>query len=327
MFARCSAVPLKAVVLLAVILTACSSPTPTTPTAPIPPLVTVTGLTIGGVPTAFSYGQSIQLTAMVALPGGTQKETQDAVWESSDKAVATVSSTGLLRVTGFGDADVTATFRSVQASAHVTLPKPPAPSIRLVVKIDGHGSEYAINGVTDVSFDLSGSTGYGIRYDLDFGDGSNAATPTTTHTTHVYASTSYYQKQTVRATVTDVLGRTDTATQTLEVLSIVTGGAFDYWSAERSRSQSRSFRILAQDGRNVAGEYWSIPEFTTTSFTGTLTAGNDIHLVLKGGTVTIDGSMSLIHFAVSKAYPHILSVVRGGPDDGLRLDFIVHSDY
>ena len=81
------------------------------------------------MPSSFSNGLSVQLKAVLTLSNGTQKETLEvaAAWQSSDKSVASVSNTGLLVVTGFGDADVTATFQNQRASAHVTLPKPPPP--------------------------------------------------------------------------------------------------------------------------------------------------------------------------------------------------------
>jgi Big-like domain-containing protein len=121
------AIWLTLTLLTAITLAACAKPFPT---APAPPAQTlqVTGLTISGVPASFSYGQSVQLMAIATLSNGTQKETLEvaAVWQSSDKSVATVSDTGLLVVTGFrgGDADVTATFQNQQASVRVALPPP-----------------------------------------------------------------------------------------------------------------------------------------------------------------------------------------------------------
>src|SRR5213594_684398 len=103
-------IPPALTLLAAITLAACAKPTPTAPAAPAQTLPAVTGLTISGVPASFSYRQSVQLKAIATLSNGTQKETLEvaAVWQSSDKSVATVSDTGLLVVTGFGDADVTA---------------------------------------------------------------------------------------------------------------------------------------------------------------------------------------------------------------------------
>jgi hypothetical protein len=111
-------------VLVAVTLTACSAPTPTVPTASIAPLPTVVKITIAGLPTSVTYQESVQLTAMVTLADGAQKQTLDVAWQSSDPTVATVSRTGLLTLVGFGDADVTATFENLRASAHVAVSRP-----------------------------------------------------------------------------------------------------------------------------------------------------------------------------------------------------------
>lgn len=97
----------------------------------------VTKVTIAGLPESVAYRQSVQLTAVVTLEDGAQKQTPDAAWQSSDPTVATVSSTGLLNIVGFGDADVTATFQGLRAIAHIALAKPPAPSIRLAVTLNG----------------------------------------------------------------------------------------------------------------------------------------------------------------------------------------------
>ena len=111
-------------VLLAVTLTACSTPTPTVPTASIAPLPTVVKITIAGLPASVTYQQSVQLTAMVTFADGAQKQTLAGAWQSSDPTVASVSPTGLLTLVGFGDADVTVTFENLRASAHVAVSKP-----------------------------------------------------------------------------------------------------------------------------------------------------------------------------------------------------------
>lgn len=80
------------------------SPTPAAPTSAVP-----SSLTIVGVPTTPSIGQSAQLTARATLADGTSKVVTDGVaWQSSNAAVAAVSTTGLLTVAGSGDADINA---------------------------------------------------------------------------------------------------------------------------------------------------------------------------------------------------------------------------
>jgi hypothetical protein len=74
------------------------------------------------MPTTLAVGQSVQLIAMVVLPDGTRKQTTNAVWASMDTSVATISSTGLLTVVGFGGTDVRATAYQQAATAHLRVP-------------------------------------------------------------------------------------------------------------------------------------------------------------------------------------------------------------
>src|SRR5947207_11185661 len=173
------AIRLTLTLLTALTLSACARPAPTAP-APSAQTLPVSGLTISGVPASFTYGLSVQLKAIATLSDGTQKGTLEvaAVWQSSDKSVASVSDTGLLVVTEFGgDADVTATFQNQQASVHVAVPKPSAlpPVARLDVTIDSRGSNRALVGASEVTFDMSGSAGSGLHYAMDFGDGASSS--------------------------------------------------------------------------------------------------------------------------------------------------------
>jgi hypothetical protein len=109
-------------------VTACDhSPVPT-PAAPAPVSPAVASVTIDGVPASLTVGQSVQLTASVTLSDGTRSDaTTQVAWQSSDVAVATVSSAGLLAIAAPGDADVTATLQAVQGRAHLSVPRPPIP--------------------------------------------------------------------------------------------------------------------------------------------------------------------------------------------------------
>jgi hypothetical protein len=90
---------------------ACSS----SPTAPSTSSITVTG----SVP---AVGQTSQLTAKAILSNGTlQDVTTQAMWSSSNTAVATVTSSGLLKVLQVGAADITATYQSVSGRLSVSL--------------------------------------------------------------------------------------------------------------------------------------------------------------------------------------------------------------
>jgi hypothetical protein len=318
-------IPRTLTLLTAIALTACASPSPTIPSPATPPLATVSALTIGGLPAFFSLGQSAQLTANVTLENGARKQTLDATWHSSDTAVAAVSTGGLLTVTGFGEADITATLQNVHATARAMVPVQPPPVARLLVTIDRYGSSSALFDASEITFDMSGSTGFGLRHEIAFGDGSSASDAPTAK--HIYAMTPnspYFAKYTVRATVTDVFGRTDTVTQTVSVISLAAFCCSDSWNnppVTRGVSPPPGVRrqivICCQDGRNVRGSFWltGSSTLTVTPLTGTLGVGGEIHLVLDDGSITLDGPVIL------KDPWHMSLKVRGGPEDGRTLDF------
>jgi hypothetical protein len=60
----------------------------------------------------------------------------------------------------------------------------PPPVARLSITIDSHGSSVAIFYASEITFDMSGSTGVGLHYELAFGDGSSSSGASTA--THIY---------------------------------------------------------------------------------------------------------------------------------------------
>jgi hypothetical protein len=190
----------------------------------------------------------------VTLQSGIEKQTLDATWQSSDLNAAIVSETGLLEVTGFGEVNISATLQEVTATSHISLPLPPAPVARLDVTIDSHGSPVAIADATEVAFDMSKSTGFRLRYDLQFGDGVSSSEATVRH---IYGATGRFL---VRATVTDAVGRTDTISHTVSAAFFVDAAQPYGWSVSVPKGQLINPRLYLQfdrppDGRNVSGMY------------------------------------------------------------------------
>jgi Carboxypeptidase regulatory-like domain/Bacterial Ig-like domain (group 2) len=103
-----------------------SGPGPTQPTVPTlfgPP----TSIQITGNLNLTSVGQQSQLTATATFANGqTRNVSRQAQWEVTNPAVATISSTGLLRMTALGETQVTATFRNVKSTAVTASAKQPA---------------------------------------------------------------------------------------------------------------------------------------------------------------------------------------------------------
>jgi len=115
--------PMFLLAALGAMFSACSH---SSPTAPSTSSITVTG-------TVPVVGQTSQLTAKATLSNGTiQDVTALSTWSSSNPAVATVTSGGLLRVTQLGAADITATYQgmsgklswSLQVTISGTVPPP-----------------------------------------------------------------------------------------------------------------------------------------------------------------------------------------------------------
>lgn len=107
----------------------------------------ISRLTIAAPGGQFHVGDAVQLSASATLSDNTSLDvTGTASWQTSASTVASVSTSGLLTVTGFGAADVSATYRGVRSVSQVTVPTPaptptpptPAPTV----------CTYALSGVS-----------------------------------------------------------------------------------------------------------------------------------------------------------------------------------
>ncbi|MEE2040177.1 Ig-like domain-containing protein [Nocardiopsis sp. CT-R113] len=66
-----------------------------------------------------------QLTATLTLTDGTAEPvTSTATWTSSDEAVATVSTAGLVTAVGPGECTVTASHSGLSGTSTITVPEP-----------------------------------------------------------------------------------------------------------------------------------------------------------------------------------------------------------
>ena len=90
------------------------------PAAPTPPAPTTSALQIratGDASGPLEAGQTRQLAATATQStGSTSDVTQQAAWQSSAPAVATVSSAGLVTAVGEGDVEISATFQNVRGA-------------------------------------------------------------------------------------------------------------------------------------------------------------------------------------------------------------------
>jgi hypothetical protein len=82
----------------------------------------VTAVTIGGLPSTPSVGQSVPLSATATLPDGTRLNATNQVnWQSSATGISTVSGSGLLTIVAAGEVDVSATLQGVRGTAHLSI--------------------------------------------------------------------------------------------------------------------------------------------------------------------------------------------------------------
>ena len=308
--------PLVFTILIA---TGCSSPAPTTPSAP-----TVTGLTISGLLGSLAIGQSVQLIAHVTLSDGTGKQALDAMWQSSDKTVATVSPTGLLSSVALGAVDVTASASGISAKGHVLVVPHPDPTASLVIRI-GQPSfpvymspvRWALMGLTPITFDASGSTGDALAYSIEIGDGNVSDKPLTVQPAMARGNL------TARLTVRDRQGRVDSSTASFVVASLVTylGGYYN-----EGRDEGRRLHFTAQDGRGLAGSYYG-PEGSNSHFAGSISGDHNIHLLLDDGTIEFTGTVSEDTSPLNCGpLPQLTFTIRGGSADGQTLRFHYYFD-
>jgi hypothetical protein len=195
---------------------------------------------------------------------------------------------------------------------------PAAPVARLSITVDGAAGFSAIAGSSTVAFDASASSGSGLRYGFDFGDGQGVDAVSGSH---VYSSASKVYK--VRLIVTDSLGRTDQATADVTVKSITGSWSNSIYNANARRSEYRVLNITKQDGTHVDGQY-THPEGWTTAFSGDVSASRGAALNLVDGTVSFTSD-------AGNGFNSDLSTLsvktRGGSADGLVLTFTRYNSY
>lgn len=116
------------VIVATVFAAACGSnatvvPNPASPSPPAASSPTVTVVTVSGAQGISSSARSnAQMTASAQFSDSTARDvTSLASWASSNSAVATISSTGMVTVVGTGDVELRATYQSVVGAMRVAM--------------------------------------------------------------------------------------------------------------------------------------------------------------------------------------------------------------
>ena len=143
------------------LLLACGDGEPTAP--PTPPTPVATSITLSATSLSFSsLGEQQQLSVTVKDQNGATMANATVTWSSSNAAVATVSSTGLVTAVANGSTTIMATSGSANAGIDVTVEEPTWASVS--------GGDYHSCGVTTTGDAYCwGWNQYG-----QLGDGTNA---------------------------------------------------------------------------------------------------------------------------------------------------------
>lgn len=183
----------------------------------------------------------------------------------------------------------------------------PAASFKLTV--DSAGSQDALTGVSEVTVDAGASTGSGLKYLVNFGDGATASEPIARH---VYDKAGTYH---ITVTLTDATGRTDAASRDLAVASPLGAWLYSSYIARTRTVEVRTLTLTAQEGSTVRGILSRHGE-TDAPITGRLTADRRINLTIDRWGEALEGAVP------SVLTPNVAAwtlAARGGPVDGETL--------
>jgi PKD repeat protein len=186
------------------------------------------------------------------------------------------------------------------------------PAARLAITIDSLRSSEAVSDLSNVTVDASESSGTGLTYRVEFGDGATASEAVARH---VYPTTGTF---TTKVTVTDAGGRTSTASRDVVVASPVGTWLYSGYLTRTRQVEVRTLSLTAQDGRTVRGVLAAAGRADRT-VTGTLSEERGVQIVLDDGTETLEGTLPGVLSGESVRWT--LSA-RGGPADGERLEFV-----
>jgi Bacterial Ig-like domain (group 2) len=161
-----------------------SSPTTPTTTSSAP---TVSSVAVSGGTALAAAGQTSQLTATATFSNGTtQNVTATATWQSSNAAIATITSSGVVTAVGSGAATITATYQGRAGTIGVTISLTTSARNTMTAVIDGvswvgQGVSVGRGGATPFApggfVGVGGSNGFTGQYSiLSFGVPAAAGT-------------------------------------------------------------------------------------------------------------------------------------------------------
>ncbi len=182
-----------------------------------------------------------------------------------------------------------------------------------------------LNASTTV-FDASESTGEGLSYRIEFGDGRDIFERKAEHVPSLFGTL------VARLTVTDRFGRVSVDQAPYEVFRLVPGRQVsEYWvgfDPQRLTCGCLLF-FYSQNGRTLTGALGTgwYPQ-SVGLVAGFIAGDRELHLQLRDGS-TLDGEIALSDYmgAVNNYRDSLRLTVHGGPWDGKFLEFFASSPY
>jgi hypothetical protein len=175
------------------------------------------------------------------------------------------------------------------------------------------------------TFDASGSTGSGLTYRIEFGDGAEATLPVASYAPQ---ARDWSYQLTAKLTVTDTLGRTDVASVPFTLVSLrsPSGG---FWEQREPGVTPAERRIwLVQTGPTLSGLYRG-PESgdprTDLQVTGTVVGDRKVNLTVAGGLVELTGTVEWRSGGWDGVEMRL--EVKGGSANGQTLKFVAYEPF
>ena len=176
-------------------------------------------------------------------------------------------------------------------------------------------------------FDASRSTGDGLTYLLEFGDGESSTQATARHASAVST------KRTARLTVTDRFGRTDSVTRDYFLALVDNSGccstSWAHTLNNRSDSNSVLRLTLRQDRASLSGSYRG-EDGVFRQVTGSLSRDRGVSLRTTDGAIDLSGSVEWREPGrenFSQAGVTLRLAITGGALHGKIVDFLYHDPF
>jgi len=183
---------------------------------------------------------------------------------------------GMLATAGCSSQQPTAPTSQVQTSTSTA-----GPTATFSLSVDSLDSREALAAVSEITVDATASTGAGLRYRIDFGDGTTATEPVARH---IYVHPGTYE---VTVAVSDDSNRSATAARDLVVTSTVGTWVHAGYLASIGRVEARSLTIRTQDANAVSGTLTK--DGVPAAFTGSIRRDRQIRLNLDGTSEVLEG--------------------------------------